>query len=88
MNIVAVAEAGAKVEVPAWSAVTTHIPFLKRLNVDPFIEQIPIEAVEYVRAPPLDAVALSFTDPVEKFMVLGKINSIVCGSLVISKDNS
>jgi hypothetical protein len=43
---VAVAETGAKVEVPAWVAVTAQFPFLSRFKVDPVIEQISAEAVE------------------------------------------
>ena len=43
---VAVAEAGATVEVPAWVAVTAQFPFFNRFKVDPVIEQIPAEAVE------------------------------------------
>ena len=43
---VAIAEAGANVEVPEWLAVTVQFPFLSKLKVDPDIEQIPAEAVE------------------------------------------
>jgi hypothetical protein len=43
---VAIAEAGANMEVPAWVAVTAQFPFLNRFKVDPVIEHIPAEAVE------------------------------------------
>ena len=43
---VAVAEAGANVEVPAWVAVTAQFPLVSRFKVDPVIDQIPVEVVE------------------------------------------
>ena len=43
---VAVAEAGANVEVPDWVAVTAQFPFLNRFKVEPVIEHIPAEVVE------------------------------------------
>ena len=44
--IFAVAETGARVEVPAWVAVTEQFPPVSRFKVDPVIEQIPVEVVE------------------------------------------
>ena len=44
--IFAVAETGARVEVPAWVAVTEQFPLVSRFKVDPVMEQIPVEVVE------------------------------------------
>ena len=82
---VAVAEIGARVAVPAWVAVIAQIPRINRFKVDPVTEQIPVEVVAYVTAPPLDAVADSATVLEARFAVAGGVNVMVCGSRVISK---
>ena len=88
ITTVEVAEAGARVAVPTWVATTTQLPFFNRLKVEPETAQIPVDEVEYVTAPPLDAVAASASDLLETFAAFGRVNEIVCGSRVISKDNS
>ena len=85
--VVAVAEAGASVEVPAWVAVTEQFPLFKRVKVDPAIEQISVDVVEKVTAPPLDAVADSVTVLEAKFAVAGGVNETVWELLVISKED-
>ena len=82
------AEIGARVDVPACVAVIAQFPLFNRFKVAPVIEQIPVEVVSNVIAPALDAVAVSAIDLLETFAVLGRVNKIVCGSRVISKDNS
>ena len=44
--IVALADTGARVEVPACDAVITQFPALSRLRVEPDIEQLSSEVVE------------------------------------------
>jgi hypothetical protein len=83
---VAVDETGISVDVPAWVAVTAQFPPVSRFKVDPVTEQIPVEVVEKVTTAPLDAVAVSASDLLEIFEVLGRVNEIVCGSLVTSND--
>ena len=86
ITTVEVAEAGARVAVPIWVATTTQLPFFNRLKVEPETAQIPVDEVEYVTAPPLDAVAVSATDLLAIFVVVGKINEIVCGLRVTSNE--
>ena len=45
ITTVAVAEAGARVAVPAWVAATTQLPFFNRLKVEPETAQIPVDEV-------------------------------------------
>ena len=82
---VAVAEIGARVVVPAWVAVIAQFPRINRFKVDPVMEQIPVDVVAYVTAPPLDAVADSATVLEARFAVPGGVNVMVCGSLTTSK---
>ena len=72
--------------VPIWVATTTQLPFFNRLKVEPETAQIPADEVEYVTTPPLDAVAVSATDLLEIFVVVGKVNEIVCGFRVTSNE--
>ena len=81
---VAVEEIGISVDEPTWVAVTAQFPLVSRFKVDPVIEQIPVEVVEYVTAAPLDAVEVSASDLLETFALFGRVNEIVCGSLRIS----
>ena len=53
-TIVAVVDIGASVGVPACEAVTTQFPDLRRFSVEPDIEQLSVDVVENVTAPPLD----------------------------------
>ena len=57
-KIFTVAEAGAKMVVPAASAVTEQFPVLIKFRVDPDIEQIPVEVVENDILPLPEAVAV------------------------------
>ena len=56
--IVAVVDTGARVELPACVAVTTQFPTLSKFRIAPDTEQDSTDVVEYVIAPPLDAVAV------------------------------
>ena len=82
---VAVVEIGARVEVPTWVAVIVQFPLINIFKVDPVIEQIPVEVVAYVIAPPLDAAAVKAKLFAEKFTVAGGVKEIVCASRVTSK---
>ena len=82
-----VADTGARVAVPACDAVIAQFPRVNRFKVDPAIEQIPVDVVEKVTAPPLDAVADRATVLEAKFAVAGGVNVIVWELLVISKED-
>ena len=57
-KIFTVADTGVKIVVPAAFAVTEQFPALIKLRVEPDIEQIPVEEVEYNMDPLLDEVAI------------------------------
>jgi hypothetical protein len=57
-NIFIVADIGAKILVSAAVAVTEQFPALINLRVEPVIEQIPVEVVEYKIVPFPEAVAI------------------------------
>jgi hypothetical protein len=76
-TIVAVADIGATVGVPACEAVTTQFPDLRRFSVEPDIEQLSVDVVENVTAPPLDAVATSAKLLVATSTVAAGVNVIV-----------
>ena len=57
-KIFTVAEIGEKMLVSAAVAVTEQFPALIKLRVEPVIEQIPVEEVEYTMDPLPDAVAI------------------------------
>ena len=61
-RMLTVAKTGAKVEVPACVAVIEQFPALIKLRVEPFIEQIPVEVVEYIISPLPEVVAIKFND--------------------------
>jgi hypothetical protein len=82
---VALTVIGARVEVPAWDAVTTQFPALSRFRVDPEIAQFSGEELENETVPPLEAAALRDSDLLDTFSLGGSVKEIVCGLLVISK---
>ena len=84
--IVALAVTGARVEVPAWDAVTTQFPAFSKLSVDPEMVQFSLDVLEKVTAPPLDAVAVRVKLLVEISVVVIGAKVIVCGSLVTSNE--
>ena len=83
---VAVAEIGARVDVPGWVAVTEQLPLFSRLRVEPAIEQLSVVEVVYKSAPPLEEIAESATVLPERFADVGNEKLIVWGSLVTSKE--
>ena len=85
-TIVAVADTGASVGGPACEAVTTQFPDLRRFSVEPDIEQLSVDEVEKVTAPPLNAVATNVKLLVATSTVIAGVNVIVCGSLTTSKE--
>jgi hypothetical protein len=86
ITTVEVAEAGARVAVPAWVATTTQLPFFNRLKVEPEIAQIPVDEVEYVTAPPPEGVEVRERFFAEIFAFTGRVKVIVCGSLTTSNE--
>jgi hypothetical protein len=84
--IVALAVTGARVEVPAWNAVTTQFPAFSKLSVDPEIVQFSVDVLEKETAPPLDAVAVRVKLLVAISAVVTGAKVIVCGSLVTSNE--
>ena len=85
-TIVEVADIGASVGVPACEAVTTQFPDLRRFSVEPDIEQLSVDEVENVTAPPLDAVATNVKLLVATSTDIAGVNVIVCGSLTTSNE--
>ena len=85
-TIVALADTGASVVVPTCEAVTTQLPALIRLRVDPEMEQFSVEVVENEIVPPLEAVATSAKLLLAISTVETGENVIVCGSLVTSNE--
>jgi len=84
--IVAVVETGARVEVPAWDAVTIQLPAFNKFKLEPVIEQASADVVEYVIDAPLDAVAARVRVLAEISTFTGREKVIVCGSLVTSNE--
>ena len=85
-TIVALADTGASVGVPTCEAVTTQFPDLRRFSVEPDIEQLSVEEVENVTAPPLDAVATRAKLFEATSTITAGVNVIVCGSLTASNE--
>ena len=85
--MVAVAEAGASVEVPACVAVIEQFPLLSKVKTDPTTEQTPVDEVSYVITPPLDADADKARFFNESSAVVGGLKEIVCDDLETSKTN-
>ena len=79
-------EIGAKVDVPAWDAVTTQLPAFNKFKVEPVIEQASADVVEYITDAPLDAVAARVSVLAEISIFAGRVKVIVCGSLVTSNE--
>jgi len=84
--IVAVVATGARVELPPCVAVITQFPALSRFRVVPATEQDSADVVEYVIAPPLDAVAVRARVLPAISTVAGGVNVMVCGSLLTSNE--
>jgi hypothetical protein len=85
-TIVALAETGAKVEVPTCDAVMTQFPALSKLRADPEMVQFSVDVLAKVTAPPLDAVAVRVKLLVAISAVVTGVKVIVCGSLVTSNE--
>ena len=83
---VAVAEIGARVDVPGWVAVTEQLPLFSRLRVEPVTEQLSGVEVVYRTDPLLEAIAESATVLLARFADAGNEKVIVWGSLVTSKE--
>ena len=83
---VVVVEIGAIVDVPGWVAVTEQVPLFNRFRVEPVMEQLSVVDVVNKTAPPLEAVADSSSDLLERFADVGNEKVIVWGSLVTSKE--
>ena len=87
VNMIAtVVVTGARVELPACVAVITQFPVLSRFRVAPTTEQDSTDVVEYVIAPPLDAVAVRAKVLPAISTVVGGVNVMVCGSLLTSNE--
>lgn len=84
--IVAVVDTGAIVELPPCVAVITQLPAISRFRVAPTTEQDSIDVVEYVIAPPLDAVAVRTKVLPVISTVVGGVNAMVCGSRLTSNE--
>ena len=83
---VAVVDTGARVELPPCVAVITQFPAISRFRVAPITEQDSTDVVEYVIAPPLDAVAVRAKVLPAISTVAGGVNVMICGSLVTSNE--